>query len=71
MNEESKEDKTCFSYEPDEDNPPPLTWDDILWLKSVTKLPIILKGILHHRFKHFANILVCKNVFQLMFEVII
>ena len=24
-----------------------LTWDDMLWLKSITKLPIVLKGICH------------------------
>ena len=25
----------------------PLTWDDMAWLKSVTKMPIVLKGICH------------------------
>src|SRR5690349_17209217 len=25
----------------------PLTWDDLAWLRSLTKLPIILKGICH------------------------
>jgi lactate 2-monooxygenase len=25
----------------------PLTWDDLPWLRSTTKLPLILKGILH------------------------
>lgn len=25
----------------------PITWDDIAWFKSVTKLPIVLKGICH------------------------
>jgi lactate 2-monooxygenase len=25
----------------------PLTWDDMAWFKSVTKLPIVLKGICH------------------------
>jgi lactate 2-monooxygenase len=26
---------------------PDLSWDDIKWLKSITKLPVLLKGILH------------------------
>lgn len=26
---------------------PELNWDDVKWLKSITKLPILLKGILH------------------------
>jgi isopentenyl diphosphate isomerase/L-lactate dehydrogenase-like FMN-dependent dehydrogenase len=25
----------------------PLTWDDLAWLRSLTKLPLILKGIMH------------------------
>lgn len=25
---------------------PNLSWDDITWLRSITKLPIVLKGIL-------------------------
>jgi lactate 2-monooxygenase len=25
----------------------PLTWDDLPWLRSLTKLPLIVKGILH------------------------
>jgi lactate 2-monooxygenase len=25
----------------------PLTWDDLPWLRSITKLPLVLKGILH------------------------
>jgi len=25
----------------------PLTWDDLPWLRSLTKLPLILKGIVH------------------------
>ena len=25
---------------------PSLTWEDVMWLKSVTKLPIVLKGVL-------------------------
>lgn len=25
----------------------PLTWDDLAWLRSLTKLPLILKGICH------------------------
>jgi lactate 2-monooxygenase len=25
----------------------PLTWDDLPWLRSLTKLPLILKGIMH------------------------
>ena len=24
-----------------------LTWQDISWLKSITKLPIVVKGVLH------------------------
>lgn len=26
---------------------PDLSWDDITWLRTITKLPIVLKGILH------------------------
>ena len=33
---------TWFSSQVD----PSLTWSDVDWLKSVTKLPIVLKGIL-------------------------
>lgn len=25
---------------------PSLTWDDVKWLKSVTRLPVVVKGIL-------------------------
>ena len=25
----------------------PLTWDDLPWLRSLTKLPLILKGVCH------------------------
>ena len=26
---------------------PTLTWNDLKWLKTITKLPIVVKGILH------------------------
>ena len=32
------------------------TWDDVEWLKSVTNLPIILKGILTGRKSSYAKI---------------
>lgn len=29
-----------------------VTWDDVLWLKNFTKLPLILKGILTGQFNY-------------------
>lgn len=28
---------------------PSLSWEDIIWLRTITKLPIVLKGILHEK----------------------
>ncbi len=33
----------------------PLTWDDLPWLRSVTDLPFILKGICHPEDMHRAR----------------
>ncbi|MER7766766.1 alpha-hydroxy-acid oxidizing protein [Kitasatospora sp. NPDC096140] len=33
----------------------PLTWDDLAWLRSITELPIILKGICHPEDVHRAK----------------
>jgi lactate 2-monooxygenase len=43
-----------------------LTWDDMAWFKSVTKLPIVLKGICHpddarHAVDHGADAVYCSN----------
>ncbi|ETO92073.1 alpha-hydroxy acid oxidase [Legionella oakridgensis] len=43
-----------------------LTWEDIAWLKSVTHLPIVLKGILHPKdaelaIKHGASAIIISN----------
>ncbi|UVO50333.1 alpha-hydroxy-acid oxidizing protein [Sphingomonas sp. SUN019] len=43
-----------------------LTWDDMAWLKSITKLPIVLKGICHgddarRAVDHGADAIYCSN----------
>ena len=35
---------------------PSLTWNDVSWLKTVTKLPVVVKGILTGNFGNFQEI---------------
>lgn len=46
-NFESAVNKEFLYHVTNQELDPAMTWDDIAWIKSITKLPIILKGILN------------------------